>query len=113
MSINFTPEGETPEALLVASQELYRSIAVELAEAARRLVTGETTDAKAALHAVREMRAAFVVVMDERTRVDKLRTQIAGVEGDVGAAQGGLDFDAARDEIGRRLACLRAAGGGG
>ena len=111
MSINFTPGEDTPEALLLASQELYRSIAVELAEAARRLVTGETTDAKAALHAVREMRAAFVVVMDERTRVDKLRTQITGIGGG-DAGQAGLDFDAARAEIGRRLACLRDAGSG-
>jgi hypothetical protein len=48
------------------------------------------------------------MVMDERARVEKLRKQIAGVVGDHA-----LDFDAARTEIGRRLACLRDAGGGG
>jgi hypothetical protein len=49
---------------------------------------------------------ALQMVMDERTRVEKLRKNVAGVVRDYA-----IDFDAARDEIGRRLACLREAGG--
>ena len=59
------------------------------------------------MQAVRDLKTAFQLVMDERTRVEKLRKQVAGVVGDLR-----LDFDAARDEIGRRLARLRDAGGG-
>lgn len=67
---------------------------------------GEFSEVKAATQAVRDLRAAYQMVMDERTRVEKLRKQLAGAGGDHA-----LDFDAARDEIGRRLACLREAGG--
>ncbi|HBU16508.1 MAG: hypothetical protein A2092_13075 [Rhodobacteraceae bacterium GWE1_64_9] len=103
--------GETgPEALLQASEDLYRDIALELAAATQRLREGELDEVKAAVKAVKDLREAFQIVMDERTRVDKLRKQVAG------AAAGGtgeLDFAAARAEIGRRLARLRDAGGGG
>ena len=47
------------------------------------------------------------LLMEERNKVDKLRKSAAGAAGGGGA----LDLDAARDEIGRRLACLRNAGG--
>lgn len=102
--------GETePEALLRASEELYRDIALELAQATQRLREGELGEVKAAVKAVKDLREAFQIVMDERTRVDKLRKQVAGVAGGAGE----LDFAAARAEIGRRLARLRDAGGGG
>ena len=65
-------------------------------------------EVKAAAQAVKDLKAAFQMVMDERTRIEKLRKQIAGVVHDYA-----IDFDAARAEIGRRLACLRDAGGGG
>ena len=62
---------------------------------------------KEALAAAREVRAASQYLAEERGKVDKLRKDIAGAVGG-----GSLDLDAARDEIGRRLACLRRAGGG-
>ncbi|MDO5630452.1 MAG: permease [Paracoccus sp. (in: a-proteobacteria)] len=69
---------------------------------------GPTKDAlKNAVAAVRDVREASQLVMQERGKVDKLRKDIAGAVGG-----GALDLDAARDEIGRRLACLRRAGGG-
>ncbi len=46
------------------------------------------------------------LLMEERNKVDKLRKSAAGAAGG-----GALDLDAARDEIGRRLALLRDAGG--
>jgi hypothetical protein len=59
------------------------------------------------LQAVRDLQAALAVLMDERVKIDRLRNQVAGV---VGGRT--LDLDAARDEIGRRLARLRDTGGG-
>lgn len=98
-----------PEALLRATEDLYREVACELAEATRKLRDGELGEVRTAVQAVKDLRAAFQMVMDERTRVDKLRKQVAGVAGGAGE----LDLAAARDEIGRRLARLRDAGGGG
>ncbi|MFD1808690.1 hypothetical protein ACFSHQ_12995 [Gemmobacter lanyuensis] len=95
--------------MLKASEDLYREVALELAEASRRVRDGEFGEVKAAMQAARDLRAAFQLVMDERTRVDKLRKQVAGVAGGAGE----LDFAAARSEIGRRLARLRDAGHGG
>lgn len=90
----------------MATEELYRDVAEELIGAIRKVRAGETGEVRAATQAVKDLRAAFQLVMDERTRVEKLRKQVAGVVHDYA-----LDFDAARDEIGRRLACLRDAGG--
>lgn len=63
---------------------------------------------KEAVRLARDLRAATQLMLEERNRVDRLRKEIAGgVDGG-----GALDLDAARDEIGRRLACLRRAAGG-
>lgn len=110
MGMDFSAGENGPEALLRATEEYYHEIALELATATRRLRDGELGEVKAAAQAVKDLRVAFQMVMDERTRVDKLRKQVAGVAGGHG---GELDFTAARAEIGRRLACLRDAGGGG
>ena len=61
---------------------------------------------KKAMDTAKTAREAVQLLMAERNKVDKLRREIAG-----GVAEGCLDLDAARDEIGRRLACLRRAGG--
>lgn len=61
---------------------------------------------KKAVEAAKTVREAVHLLMVERNKVDKLRKDIAG-----GVGGGSLDLDAARDEIGRRLACLRRARG--
>jgi hypothetical protein len=105
---NFSTGDERPVDLLVETEDLYRLAAEDLARARRGLRAGQIDEAKAALQAVKDLKAAFQMVMDERGRVEKLRKHVAG------AIQGReLDFDAARAEIGRRLACLRDAGSGG
>ncbi|SIS49854.1 hypothetical protein [Phaeovulum vinaykumarii] len=107
MTVTFSG-GEGGSGDLIAETEaIFRDTAFELAAALRDLRAGPPTDAKAAVQAVRDLRAALQMVMDERNRVEKLRKNIAG-----DAGSGALDLDAARDEIGRRLACLRRAGGG-
>jgi len=96
-----------PVDLLEATEGLFRETAEELIRAVNKIRAGQTDEVKTAVGAVRDLKAAFQLVMDERTRVDKLRKQVAG------AVRGSeLDFDAARDEIGRRLARLRDAGNG-
>lgn len=58
---------------------------------------------------VKELRDVLKLVITESHNVAKLRRDdTGGVEG-----SGVFDLEAARDEIGRRLACLRDAGGGG
>lgn len=107
MDMDFSGGDETPADLLEETEALYREMAEELAQALRGMRRGEAKDAKAAVQAVKDMRSVFQMLMDERTRVEKLRKQVAGtVRGHE------LDFDAARAEIGRRLARLRDAGDG-
>jgi hypothetical protein len=107
MSINFVA-GEQPEVDMLAEVEtLYRQTAEELIIAVNAIKDGKLDEAKVASSAVRDLRAAYFLVMDERGKVEKLRKQIAGSVG-----TGSLDLSAARDEIGRRLARLRDAGTG-
>ncbi|WP_237763523.1 hypothetical protein [Falsirhodobacter sp. alg1] len=91
--------------LLAETERLYREVAEELALATRRVSAGDLADVTGAVRAVKDLRAAFQMVMDERTRVEKLRKQVAGVVNDYA-----VDLELARDEIGRRLARLRDAG---
>lgn len=95
------------EAIDVAGT-MFREVAEDLHRLRLALREGGgAEDVKDTARLVRDLRAATQLVLEERNRVDKLRKEVAG---DVGA--GRLDLDAARDEIGRRLACLRRAGGG-
>ena len=122
MDMSFEPGGAPPEGPFVAggnewalgageaidvAGEMFREVAEELHRLRIGLRGGSTEDVKDTARLVRDLRAATQLVLEERNRVDKLRKEVAG---DVGA--GRLDLAAARDEIGRRLACLRRAGGG-
>jgi len=106
MSIKFSAGADAP-AVLAATETYLKDAAEDLTGAIAAVRQGHLADAKAAVLAVRDLKQAFYALMEERNRVEKLRKQIAG---DVGADS--LDLDAARDEIGRRLACLRDAGPG-
>ena len=114
------PPGEGPfvaggqgDGILSADQaidvagEIFREVAEELHRLRVGIRSGNTDDAKETGKVARDLRVAAGLVLEERNRVDKLRKDIAG-----GIGAGALDLDAARDEIGRRLACLRRAGGG-
>ena len=100
-------EGVTAEELLAHSEQMYARAAAALARTVKRLEQADPPPPKAATADVDGYAAAFQRVMTERDKVGKLRNQIAGTVG--GRA---LDMDAARAEIGRRLACLRNAGAG-
>ncbi|MDM7931185.1 hypothetical protein [Tabrizicola sp.] len=104
------PDGSTTsDDVLAVTEGLYREAAFELYRTITAIRSGEFSEVKAAQAAIRDLRATALHVLDERGKVDKLRKQIAGQIG----AGGQLDFDGARSEIGRRLACLRDAGGSG
>ena len=109
MTVRFTGDGPTPEDVLGATESFYSLAVMELYRTISALRAGEFTEVRSAQTAIRDLRATALHVLDERNKVDKLRKQIAGQVG----AGGDLDFDGARLEIGRRLACLRDAGGGG
>ena len=79
----------------------------EAALEARQSGAVDPAELKDAMQTAKVVREAVGLLMVERNRVDKLRKDIAG-----GVGGGSLDLDAARDEIGRRLACLRRAGRG-
>jgi hypothetical protein len=95
--------------VLGATENLYELAVMELHRTIEALRAGEFTEVKAAQTAIRDLRATALQVLQERNKVDQLRKQIAGHVG-VGGA---IDLESARVEIGRRLACLRSAGGSG
>lgn len=108
MTITFSAKGEAPADVLAETEELYTRAARGLFHVISEMETGVGPDGKAALQAAKDLKSALEMVMSERARVDKFRER---AEGAVGG--GTLDLDAARVEVGRRLARLRAAGGGG
>ena len=107
---SFTGGSATDAEILAVVEGLFREAAMELYRTITAVRAGEFSEVKSAQVAIRDLRATALQVLEERGKVDKLRKQIAGAA----AGEGGtLDFDGARTEIGRRLACLRDAGGGG
>lgn len=118
MNMRFDPGAEPPEGPFTAGQDrtpvvdisegLFHAFADDLEQARQRVLAGDFDRVKDSGRLARDLRDAAALVLEERSRLDKLRKDAAG---GVGGAV--LDLDAARDEIGRRLACLRRAGGGG
>jgi hypothetical protein len=109
MTVRFTEDAPTAEELLGATEKFYALTVMELERTIAALSAGEFNEVKAAQTAIRDLRVTALQVLQERGKVDQLRKQIAGHVG----AGGALDLESARTEIGRRLACLRHAGGSG
>lgn len=100
-----------PEEVLAVAEGLFWSYVKNLkrheaALEARESGALDPAELKEAMQTAKVLRETVGLLMTERNRVDKLRKDIAG-----GVGGGSLDLDSARDEIGRRLACLRRAGG--
>jgi len=119
MTLNTPVDSNGPSRdVLAEAMELYTLAAEIFADGLRDLRAGKHRPdlAKDLAGLTKEYRQSLQSVLNERAAIDKLRREIAGRSaGDSGPGGGAreLDFGAARDEIGRRLACLRAAGGGG
>ncbi|WP_170068415.1 permease [Meinhardsimonia xiamenensis] len=105
-----TPFGKdgVAERMVSVAMEQFVAVTELMAELVRQIEAGEVPAPGDAKRTVAEYRATIRMAMEERQRLeDKLKTANGVVGGHA------LDFDAARDEIRRRLARLRAAGGGG
>jgi len=107
MTINFSQGEGTPVDFVAFSENLYLEAAADLKQAVQNVSKEPPGDGKAVITALKELRTAFHTVMEERNKLEKYRRQ-------AGAGSGGteLDLDAARAEIGRRLALLRNVGDG-
>ena len=86
---------------------MFDDVWSELGRLLGKVREGSIVDAAKVPATLKELRQIALKIADERERFEQCRKQAAG---SVGAA--GLDFHAARDEIGRRLARLRDAGAG-
>jgi hypothetical protein len=95
-------EVPTEDVLLVRSEGVFDVTADALADVVDRLKRGDPALPKEIVAEAVNYRVAFERVMKERENVDKLRNDVAGAVG-----RRALDLDAARAEIGRRMACLR------
>ncbi|MFV0292835.1 MAG: permease [Paracoccus sp. (in: a-proteobacteria)] len=116
MTVTFDPGSEQAEGpfepqsameTIEIASGVFRDVAEDMERLRRKLQAGEMGELKDAAAMARSLRNATQQMLEERNRVDKLRKEIAGSIG-----EGCFDLEAARDEIGRRLACLRRAGGG-
>ncbi len=99
-------DGQADECVDMAERQFLD--ALRAVEAVTRKIRQQELDAlaevpKAAAHAAQ----ATKQLLSEKTRVHELQKRNIGIVRDFA-----IDLDAARDEIGRRLACLRAAGDG-
>ena len=95
------------ERMVAIAMEQVEALAERLDELVRRIEAGEMPDAAEVKKTVAEYRATIRTAMTERQRLeDDFRKGGFGKERE-------LDFGRARDEIGCRLARLRAARDGG
>jgi hypothetical protein len=92
--------------MLTETLKLYQTTVEELMSAVNSIKSGSLDEVKTALVAVRELRQALAWAMEERANLEKRNKTIASGYDD---GAGALELDAARDEIGRRLARLRDA----
>lgn len=100
-------DGAGRDECLAVAEELFRDAGLALADLINRMKRQDDGAARGSKSALSEVMAAYQLAMKERNRVAEERRKSGGLARDFA-----IDFDAARDEIGRRLACLRDAGGG-
>lgn len=94
--------------ILSEAQKTYNRASAALNRLVEELEDGETGRADESGKLLDHLRKALNNAIAERERLENERRKDAGIVHDYA-----IDFDAARSEIGRRLACLRAAGGAG
>lgn len=103
MTINTSLEdvGNAEDILSIAEKHFGRML--HRAEEIIEMLEEENNDvSKEAAVRIRDLGKAMQTTLDERSKLEKLRKHTAGI-----VHEYALDFDAARDEIGRRMARLR------
>jgi conjugal transfer/entry exclusion protein len=104
--IKATDGGQDDECVEMAERHLVD--ALRAVEAVTQKIRQQELDALAEVPKLAAQAAqATKQLLSEKTRVHELQKRNVGIVRDFA-----LDLDAARDEVGRRLACLRAAGDG-
>ena len=96
--------GNADRDLTAAEAHLSETLA-SLEDLKRSLKEGDLVQPEGIRRAVSDYSRAVQTIFDERKRLEDKRKRAAGV-----VHEFALDFAAARDEIGRRLDSLRAAG---
>ncbi|MEF3046604.1 hypothetical protein [Pseudotabrizicola sp. L79] len=108
MSMNFSAKDVaemTSIQIIEGAAGFLDEAAVALIAAINAVKQGDFEQSKAAVQAMKDYKTALDWMMSERNRLERDRRTTAGA---IGASE--MDLGAARDEIGRRLACLRDAG---
>lgn len=100
-----TPEEGSSDSILSEAQQTYVRTSVVLNKLVSQLGDGELGHSGETLKLLKELKTALLTANQERERLENERRKKAGIVHDYA-----VDFDAARSEIGRRLACLRAVG---
>ncbi|MGI3187283.1 hypothetical protein [Nioella aestuarii] len=102
-------EDHTPfQEMLGGALEAFETAREVLRDTLKRLKAEEPVESSEVPKHLRDLNNALILAMGLE---GKARDAAGQRMGEIGAGQ--FDLDAARAEIGLRLACLRAAGGGG
>ena len=109
MTIN-TPlgDGSNSEEILQIAEKHFGRMLRRAEDIIAILEDEDSGVSKEAAVRIRDLGKAMQTTLDERAKLEKLRKNNAGIVHDYA-----LDFDAARDEIGRRMARLRDAASSG
>lgn len=99
-------DNQVADESLAVAEQLFEEAGVILGRLLSRTRQDDEDAAKQVKTAVAELSRGWQMAVMERNRVADERKKSAGIVGTYA-----LDFDAARAEIRRRLACLRQAGG--
>jgi hypothetical protein len=102
-----TPEEDVAD-LVAETRILFHRSKTALVRRINELEEASPPEEKATSTVMKDLRQALGVAMEESKHVEKFEKSLAAAVGSVG-----YDLDAARSEIGGRLARLRAARGDG
>lgn len=101
-------EDSNPEAILLIAEKHFGRMLRRAEEIIAMLEVDDSGVSKEAAVRIRDLGKAMQTTLDERAKLEKLRKNTAGI-----VHEYALDFDAARDEVGRRMARLRDAASAG
>jgi tryptophanyl-tRNA synthetase len=109
MSLIYSEEPNEPQHNeLSEAQQQFQRASSALNKLVGELDDGELGHVGEAKKILEDLKQALRIATQERERLESERKKRDGIVHDYA-----IDFDAARSEIGRRLACLRTAGGSG